>query len=309
MRKNSPQSSVGKRALGKVFIFLGVAVITVFLLGEILGAGFAGSIRMIENIRGYFAYSTAALPAFLRGRTELINEIEILKSDIAAKSGDSATIARLLHENEELRALLGDAGSDRILAGVIARPPSVPYDTLILDKGSSDGVVEGTVVYHTHDHALGIVSRVYPTMSLVTLFSSDGVESTVYVYGADVFAYAYGEGGGVIRISLPQGILVQEGDVVVLPSIAPGDLGVVERVVSIPTQPEQSAYLTFPVPLQSLRSVVIAREPLERMDVTNVADLAKTLRERTFFDVPDELRLGTSSTTATTTLMTGTTTR
>jgi hypothetical protein len=173
-------------------------------------------------------------------------------------------------ENEELRTLLGDTEEERILGGVIARPPSTPYDLLVIDRGSQQGVKEGAIVYHVDQHAIGVVSRVYETMSFVTLFSSSGMETTVYLYGPDVFAYAYGEGGGVIRISLPQGIEVHEGDSVVLPSLHMGDLGIVEHVVSLPTQPEQNAYLTFPVPIQSIRSVAVSKEPMNTVSLKDL---------------------------------------
>ncbi len=272
-------------------------MLVVFLLRSVIGSLSSGGVETVVRVREYFANSTASLPSYIRARGELEGEIQRLKQDIASESGNQTTIARLMSENEELRALLGDSKDERILAGVIARPPNTPYDTLIIDRGTAHNIVEGAIVYHANEHAIGMVSRVYEKIAVVTLFSSDGVESTVYVYGPDVFAYAYGEGGGVIRISLPQGILVKEGDAVVLPSLHMGDLGVVERVVSLSTKPEQNAYLTFPIPIQSLRTVTIGREAISTPNVNDLESGVERLRERFRIDVPDELRLGTATTT------------
>ena len=129
------------------------------------------------------------------------------------------------------------------------------------------------------------------------------METTVYLYGPDVFAYAYGEGGGVIRISVPQGIPVHEGDAVVLPSIHMGDLGIVEHVVSLPTQPEQNAYLTFPIPIQSLRTVTISKEPMGIVDLGDLESNVEAFRKKLLYEIPEPLRLGTATgTLATTTI-------
>ncbi len=299
--KSSRQSSA-KQTLGKVVVFTIVAVLIIFFLRNFLGSITATPARVLLSIRSYFTESTATLPVYLRSRAEIVRQIEDLNEELASRSGDRSTIGRLTNENDELRALLGDSRDERILAGVIARPPSTPYDVLVIDKGSENGIVEGAIVHQARQHAIGIVSRVYTNMSLVTLFSSSGAESTVYLYGPDIFAYAYGEGGGVIRISVPQGIEVHEGDSVVLPSVESGDLGVIERVVTVPTQPEQSAYLTFPIPIQSLHTVTVSREPVAPKDVDTIKAQVEVVRERFKVDVPDAFRLGTATATPTSTL-------
>jgi cell shape-determining protein MreC len=295
-RKNFRPDSARGRIL-KILLVTGVAVLSVFVLRSMVGSLTAGSIETVMRIREYFAHSSAALPLYIRSRGELDAEIQGLKQELAAQSGSQTTVARLVSENEELRALLGDTKDERILAGVIGRPPHTPYDTLVIDRGSIHDMKEGAIVYHTNEHAIGMVTRVYEKMALVTLFSSNGVESTVYVYGPDVFAYAYGEGGGVIRISLPQGIAVKEGDVVVLPSLHMGDIGIVERVVSLSTQPEQNAYLTFPIPIQSFRTVSVGKEPIAIPTISDLESGVERLRERFRVEVSETARLGTGTTT------------
>lgn len=186
--------------------------------------------------------------------------------------------------------------NERILAGVLARPPFVPYDLLVIDRGAEEGVVVGAVVYIAQNHAIGLVSHVYDHTSLVTLFTSPGVETTVYVYGPNVFAYAYGEGGGVLRVSLPQGVGIHEGDPVVLPALRMGDVGLIERVESLPTQPEQSAYVTLPQSLQSIRMVSIDRETLLPPTYTDIIADSELLTRQTKMLVPESaLQVATST--------------
>lgn len=293
-KRNFLQDS-GRRELLTVIGLVVATCLVLFFLRGFIGGLFGSVMGGVLHVRNYFTHSTAVFPSYIRSRNELVSEIERLTDELASQSGDSATIARLSRENAELRGLVGDRPDTRILAGVLARPPMVPYDLLVIDRGTRDGILEGAIVYHTNNHAVGMVTRVYERNALVTLFSSSGVETSVYLYGPDIFAYAYGEGGGVIRISLPQGIEVHEGDPVVLPSLHMGDLGVVSRVVSLPTQPEQSAYVTFPVPLQSMRTVLVSGEAMVAVPFTELEPNVRSMTEMFKVNLPETALVPTSS--------------
>jgi cell shape-determining protein MreC len=297
-KRNSPHSS-GNWVIGRVILLTCITLVAVLVLRSVIAFALSGGTGFFFNVRNYFAHSGASLPTYIRDRSELQQIIDDLEEKLAGASGDSATIARLTAENDEFRALLSDTKDERILAGVIARPPLVPYDLLVIDRGSRQGILPGALVYHTENHAIGMVSRVFDTSSFVTLFSSAGSEMAVYLYGPNVYAYAYGEGGGVIRVSLPQGISVTVGDAVVLPSPHMGDLGIVERVVSEASQPEQSAYLTMPVPIQSIRSVVVNKESLDALVPSELETNVTLIRDRLRVEIPEALRFSTGTSTAT----------
>ena len=249
--------------LVRIGAYVLLALLFVYLGGAFLGSIASKGTRVFFGAASYFENSSAVLPEYLRSRTDLLAEMNELNAALSAHSGDAATIARLIAENDELHALLGTSSEKRILAGVIGRPPQIPYDVLYLDRGSRDGILLGAVVYHANDQAIGYVSAVYDTSALVTLFSTYGVTATVYVFGPNVYATAYGEGGGVVRIAIPQGLQVTEGDVVVIPSVPVGTLGVVTHVESVATEPEQNAYLTFAAPIQSLHAVSVSTRSIE----------------------------------------------
>lgn len=295
-RKSSRQGSDRKELLRVTLLILGAIAAVVFarsLLGNALGS----IAEFVFRVEDYFAHSTAVLPSYIRERSVLVDEIERLNAELSAGSGNLSTIARVTAENTELKALLSESSEERIVAGVIARPPRVPYDLLVIDKGSAAGIKEGAAVYLAHNHAIGLVSHVYERMSLVTLFSTNGVESTVYLYGPNVFAYAYGEGGGVIRISVPQGVAVHEGDAVVLPSLGSGDIGIVSHVVSLPTQPEQNAFLTLPLSIQSIHAVTVGKEAINPPSYEDMVANVTLLTERLKVEVPEASLLGSTSTT------------
>jgi hypothetical protein len=73
----------------------------------------------------------------------------------------------------------------------------------------------------------------------------------------------YGEGGGVIRISVPQGITLTKGDVVVMPTLEGGVIGSIEEIESVPTQPEQHAFIIGSIPIQSIRLLSVSTRVIE----------------------------------------------
>jgi cell shape-determining protein MreC len=292
----SLRSSSARSGFLRILAGLLLAILIVFVFHGAIGKVFTGPVVLLLSLRSYFETSTATFPVFVRDRLTLQTEIDSLTTELAARSGDGAITARLMEENKELRSLLGVTESERIGAGVIARPPLTPYDTLVLDQGSDAGVREGAVVYHVNNEAIGFVGTVFDTYAIVTLFSSPGVETSVYVYGPNVYARAYGEGGGVIRVSLPQGLQVVEGDVVVLPSLKEGLLGTVVRVESVPTQPEQFAYVTRSVPLQSLRGVTISSAPVtEEVSFDDISLHVDMMRPYLTFPIPESASSSTST--------------
>src|SRR5581483_1482305 len=71
-----------------------------------------------------------------------------LRAELASTTAALESLRYLAQENAQLRAELNRAGSRReVAAGVIARPPGTPYDTLMVDAGSSEGVREGAQVF------------------------------------------------------------------------------------------------------------------------------------------------------------------
>jgi cell shape-determining protein MreC len=222
---------------------------------------------------------------YVRDRIALQKQIQLLEQEIASQQGIRTTLLYLEKENDELRALVGASTTPSITAGVIARPPFSPYDTVIIDRGADDGIVSSAPVYYGASRALGYVRTVYNKHALITLFSSPNVETTVYVFGPNIFTTAYGEGGGVIRISVPQGVAITEGDIVTLPSLAGGVLGTVHTVRSVPTEPEQHAYVVLDVPLQSLRLVRVSTQSQIPATFEDALGITQEV-ERTLFTVP-----------------------
>ena len=300
-RRNSSEKSRVK------YVVWVVAALCILVLGKgMVSTVSSGVSTVLYTVRQYIQTSSATVPVFVRSRTELLRHTQELEQEIASNQGVAATLAYITAENIELRNLLSASSSPQIAAGILARPPYTPYDTLVLDKGSEDGIVEYAPVYHGKGIALGYVQAVFPHMSYVTLFSSPGVESTVYIFGANLFTTAYGEGGGVVHLSVPQGIPLAKGDAVVLPSLHTGTLGTVDEIQSIATEPEQHAYVTLSVPLQSIRLVSVGTVPVNEVSFDEaLAHVRDEEKKRFIISVPEDARVQMN---ATSTLLSTTTT-
>jgi len=203
--------------------------------------------------------SSSLIPTFFRERQSLLGEIKELESELQINSRTDITQQRLFSENNRLRGLLGASKENRIAAGVIARPDTLPYDFLQIDRGANDGIEIGAPVFVGTDIVIGLVVHTAGNYSFVELFTTPGFEATIFLSGPDVVATMQGMGGGVARVSLPQGISLQIGNLVLVPSIEPGVFGRIAYIENEATQPEQYGYVTPNMSLNSLYQVSVGR--------------------------------------------------
>ncbi len=261
MKASSRRTSQNKRITEVVVVGI-IALMLFWLLPKVVYVAGALVMAPINGVKTWLAESSASLPQYLRNRSVLVDELQVLEQQLADRGGDRFTTDMLAKENAELRGLLGDSGDERILAGVIGRPNALPYDMLLIDQGERDGIAPGAPVYIGDRTVIGFVQSVAERTSLVTLITTPDFSSTVYVLGPDIFTTAVGMGGGQLRVGIPQGIIVKEGDLVILPSITSGVYGAVSHIEMIPSQPEQYAYVAPRTPIGNLRLVAVGKTPM-----------------------------------------------
>jgi len=143
----------------------------------------------------------------------------------------------LMKKVENLSGLAVRKDSPGILAGVVARPPMSPYDTLILSAGREDGVVLGMEAFGAGGVPVGIVTSILDDFSRVTLFSSSGVSMSGWVGRGNVPLSIVGAGGGAMQAVVARAALVAPGDVVFMPGPGMLPVGSVLRVESDPLSP------------------------------------------------------------------------
>ncbi len=310
IKKGSSRRASSVRNLQRIALALALVAAAAFVMPKVL-TGLAQLVfAPFDAVRIWVTQSQDSLPQYLRDRHALIQEIEILKASVATDQGDQNTIRKLQFENEQLRSLVGEIPEERDLARVIARPNQLPYDMVMLDRGSEEGVVEGAPVFVGQDQLIGVVSDVRTNTSLVTLVTTSGFTSTAYVMGANIYTYAEGMGGGIMRVRIPQDIPLHVGDIVMLPAVnSTGVFGAVAAIENSPTQPEQYGYVPLKVSLQSLQYVSIGRESIVPQTYEEArAQVDLTLSKLLQVDLPPGVLVTpeteTASTTATSTAST-----
>ncbi len=172
-------------------------------------------------------------------KRQLILKNNTLKEKLENAQQKARSLYFLEKENRALKELLGRSTDEVFLtSAVLTHPGASPYDTIVIDAGSLDGIVGGEYVV-VSDVVVGVVENVFTNTSVVTLFSTQSVETRVMLGDQYIEAVAIGRGGGNFIVELPREVGIEVGDDVIMPGINTKLFGIVEKVIIDPTQPFQ----------------------------------------------------------------------
>lgn len=93
----------------------------------------------------------------------LQNQVQVLRDRIAELSGTALEYEQLRMENERLRALLSDMPTDNYpleYAEIVSKDPQNFYNTIVINKGSANGIVVGMPVISYRNGYKALVGRV-----------------------------------------------------------------------------------------------------------------------------------------------------
>ena len=255
-------------------------LLTVVIGLLVLGFVLPGVVRFVSGVvlypfievQTWFAESNQVLPALWRDKIAMQEQLDNLEQQLALAGKMGLTQQRLTDENNRLRSLLGAPENSRTLAVVVGKPGELPYDLIQIDQGEQAGITVGAPVFIGADTIIGRISGVSRNSAFVALFTTPDYLATVYLSGANITAILEGMGGGVARVRVPQGVLLQVGDLVHIPSITPGVYGTIAWVESEPTQPEQYGYITPGIPISSLYQVAVGQLSAVTTDLSLVQE-------------------------------------
>ncbi|MCE9549135.1 rod shape-determining protein MreC [Candidatus Nomurabacteria bacterium] len=228
-------------------IFHGFSIVTHTLFRPVLVVG-----NFVGNEFSNLSY-------FLSSKRALFIENEQLKIQINSSAADVANYNSVVEENLELKEVLNRKKDtiDMVLANILAKPSQSLYDTLLVDVGSDNGVMEGNMVFAFGNIPVGKVSIVHGNSANVVLFSSSGEKTDAIISGRNIFIEAVGRGGSNFEIILPRDVILEKGNQIVLPGVSNYLLGVVEGVISDPRDSFQKVLFTSPVNIQELKFVEV----------------------------------------------------
>lgn len=199
------------------------------------------------------------LLALFSYKQSLIAENNALKEQLREAEAKVLDHDRLLAENTELKTLLGRGGikEKKILAVILAKPNQSPYDTLILDIGTDNGVNIGNAVLAYGNIVVGEIREVFPKSSRAVLFSSPGEEYQGTLSVNNISLKLTGRGGGNFASELPRGVSVGKGMQIFSVGLSPHILGIVDSIFTDPRNPFQSILVRSPVNIAELKWVEI----------------------------------------------------
>lgn len=140
------------------------------------------------------------------------------KEDRIRLSAVLAETEVLKKENESLRralALKEERAAPMHAAAVLFYSRVLGRETLLLDAGQDQGIVEGDTVIDEHGFLVGEIAEVAPWSSKVSVASNEGTAFSASLLPVDEHILVKGLGGRALALELiPYDTVMREGDVV-----------------------------------------------------------------------------------------------
>jgi len=204
-------------------------------------------IQPFSKLKGFFIFKNSLITKNLALEEELLN--------LRLKEIDYNILSK---EYEDLKSQMGRTGSaSRVVSRVLSKPPYSPYDTFVIDAGSSLGVSLGNKVYISDNIIIGIVKNVTPHTSLVELFSSGDEKQEVTLSRTGASFVLKGLGGASLELEVPKDTDVVWGDVFLYPKFLPSIVGSAYYIDSSSQSSFKKVYIRVPGNVFSTKYVFI----------------------------------------------------
>lgn len=216
--------------------------------------------------------------AYFISKNYLYNQNQKLQSEVSFDDTRMANYNSIVSDDASLKETLGrkDPKTTMIVATILSLPNQSPYDTLLIDAGTSNGVVAGSTVFALGNVPIGRISDVYQNSAKVILFSnpgettqaiisypnttSTGSTSSATSVNDNNIVSVVGRGGGNFEIVIPKGVTLQVGEQAVLPGINSYVLGIVQKVISDPRNAFTKVLLTSPINMEEQKFVEVEQQ-------------------------------------------------
>lgn len=220
----------------------------------------------------FFAAAGVGARDMLVGSPEF-NELRDRNAELEARMRllvlDYVRLRALEEENRSLTALLTfkrQSGYDSVPARVIVRSVNPNSATVVIDRGSKDGVEIGMAVVAGNGILVGKVTNLKERVSTVTLISDESSRLAAAAAGGNrLFGLVEGGGNKVARLTLvPQSEPLQRDDIIVTAGTeekVPPNLviGIVNEVRGTDTDPFKSATIEPLAKSDKLNIVMVLR--------------------------------------------------
>ena len=255
------QEKKKKLSRTKITVVTLVVVVFVLLVVFVIAPLIKDIARGPQWLRDATALSVQNDTTALSSKKTLIAEIDQLKAKDQNDEAQLLKLQMLQDENTTLRTELSylPNPSSTILAQVLAKPSQSLYNSLVIDRGSNNGVSVGQLVTTEGTIGLGTVASVTAYTSTIQLFSGPQFSGSLVMKNQKITVPAIGKGGGNFEIHIPQDIAVSTGDLLAFPTSPNVAVGVIESIISDPRNPFQTVLARVPVNIQELEFVEVVK--------------------------------------------------
>jgi cell shape-determining protein MreC len=224
-----------------------------------LSDAMAGLFRPVLILGNNIGEKFRSAGSYFASKNSLYNQNQKLQGEVVFDDARMSNYDSIVADDVSIKEILGrkDPKINMILSAILSKPNRSPYDILIIDAGTNQGVKIGDNVFALGNVPIGRVDIAYSDSSKVILFSNPGEQTQAVVSGRDVFMEIIGRGGGNFEMAMPKDLTLQKGDQVVLPGLTPDVLAIVQTIISDPRDTFTKALLTSPVNVQELKFVEI----------------------------------------------------
>lgn len=192
-------------------------------------------------------------------KRELFRQNTMLKEALKEREIELESTRALENENASLKALMNRIPEGRtvILAGILSKPNQTPYDTLIIDRGASDGVAIEQLVFANGDILIGEIDSTENATSKVLMYSTPGNITQVLYGNTGRFFNARGLGNGSFEVEVARDVDVVEGDMFFYPGLDNTLVGVARKVEFDARDSFKRVLMKSPVNIQEERWVEV----------------------------------------------------
>lgn len=216
-------------------------------------SGIARPIWTLENFTADYLAQT------FDSKSDLHKQNVLLKAQLAKYEDRITQMQTLEAENDSLKELMGRIKPEYkvVLSAILAKPNQTPYDTLVIDRGSNDGIKPDQLVFAQGNILIGYIESVEQNSAKVLMYSTPGNISQVIYGSTGKYFNARGAGNGTLEVEVSREIDVAVGDQFYYPGLDDTLVGVTRKVDFDPRDSFKKAIIKSPVNIQEERWVEV----------------------------------------------------
>jgi cell shape-determining protein MreC len=234
------------RTTGNQPLFSSKASLTIVVVAFVLIGGISILRFLFPNTLAYITTPlwhtaniiTSHVGIPIEQKEQVALERDALKTDNEALRNEQIVLTERIRDLEKLLGGRTDP-VNQITAEVLVRPPVSPYDAVILDKGSIDGVLVDARVYGPGGIPVGTVIRTTRTTSQVQLYSTSQVVTSGFLGDSKIPLTLYGTGAGTFTAEIQKEATSTVGERIFITSEGSSPIGTVAHINEDPSSPKK----------------------------------------------------------------------